>query len=75
MSDQTLTSKKLKIVKKCQNCKKKLTLIDKSVNNCSSCDKKYCIRCLQPEKHMCEYSIERPTLKLEKIVTDKMQRI
>lgn len=65
----------IKTPKKCRNCKKKLTMVDKTINNCSSCDKKFCIRCLQPEKHNCDCSIERQTKSFEKVIADKMEKI
>ena len=59
---------------KCSFCKKKLTLVDKTIKNCNYCNKQYCLRCTQPEKHSCS-DISRNITSLPKIITDKMEKL
>lgn len=68
---------KTKIQKRCLHCKKKLSLVDKTINNCSGCNKKYCIKCIQRETHECTNE-NKPELEIsgyEKIAPSKLEHI
>lgn len=62
--------------KKCSNCKHKLSIVDSTISPCSGCSKKYCIKCIQMEKHNCDNSNNKQMInKNEKIVPTKIEKL
>lgn len=63
---------------KCNNCKSKLTLIERELT--CKCNKKFCTKCRLPETHKCKYDYEKEgreqlKSKLIKVCNNKIEII
>ena len=75
-TEDIIKPKKSKKSKKtCAFCKKKLTLVDKSLDKCKGCNKCFCLTCLKPETHACPNKTKTPVVIYKSIVPSKVDFI
>lgn len=58
---------------KCYNCKKKLTLVEKSI--ICNCNHKFCLQHRIPENHNCCYDYSKYKVNIEGCVREKILKI
>ncbi len=61
--------------KTCFCCKKKLTLVDKTLDKCKGCNKRFCLNCLKPEIHTCPDKTKAPVIIYKPITPNKIDYI
>lgn len=61
--------------KTCFCCKKKLTLVDKTLDKCKGCNKRFCLSCLKPEIHTCPDKTKAPVITYQPIIPSKIDHI
>ena len=63
------------VIKKCTNCNKKLTAVDKCLNNCKGCFVKFCLNCNSKEVHKCKSLFVKSKIELEQVIPSKIDKI
>jgi len=61
--------------KTCAFCKKRLTLVDKALDKCKGCNKRFCLTCLKPEIHTCPNKTKEPVVIYKSIAPSKIDHI
>ena len=61
--------------KTCAFCKKRLTLVDKALDKCKGCNKRFCLTCLKPETHTCPDKTKAPVVIYKSIAPSKVDHI
>ena len=64
-----------KVKKTCTCCKKKLSLVDKTLDKCKGCNKRFCLSCLKPEMHACANKTKDHVVAYKPIIPRKVDHI
>ena len=72
-TDNLVKTKRSKKV--CFCCNKKLTLVDKSLDKCKGCNKRFCLSCLKPEIHTCTDKSRDSVIICKPIIPSKIDHI